>query len=319
MRTVVVLSGKGGTGKTSVTASLAMLLGGAGLHIVLADTDVDAANLPLLLRPDPLEEHDFQGGEVAVVDPASCDGCSLCREHCRFGAITMERGPSGDVTARILPSCEGCAVCSLVCPREAISMHPRTTGRWSVGQTRLGTLVHGSLEPGGENSGKLVTRVRQEAEALARQEGASVVLVDGPPGTGCPVIAAMSGADLVVAVTEPTRSARSDLLRLLDLADHFGIETGLVLNKADLCEDEARDVEEAARRRHVTLLGRIPYDESIPRGLSSGRIAVECSPRTSEALDSINRRLLELLGPTGGPILPLHPRTLDPAQEEIIP
>ncbi len=136
---------------------------------------------------------------------------------------------------------------------------------------------------------------------------------------GAGVRAAMSGADLVVAVTEPTRSARSDLLRLLDLADHFGIETGLVLNRADLCEDEARGIEEAARDRHVALLGRIPYDESIPRGLSSGRVAVECSPRTSEALGTINRRLLELLGPAGGPALPLHPRTLDHAQEEIIP
>ena len=319
MKTVVVLSGKGGTGKTSVTASLAELFSRSAVPLVLADTDVDAANLPLLLRPEPVEEHPFEGGEVAVVDPDLCDGCSLCHTHCRFGAISMVADPGNRLTARILPSCEGCAVCSVVCPQEAITMHTRTTGRWSVGRTRLGTLVHGSLEPGGENSGKLVTQVRREAEARARSEGASLVLVDGPPGTGCPVIAAMSGADLALAVTEPTRSARADLERLLDLARHFGVEAGVVLNKATLSPDEARAIEETSGRYGVALLGRIPYDESIPRGLPFGRTAVQCGPRLARALATIHRNLVELLGPMAGPALPLHPRTLEHEREEITP
>ncbi|HHQ49481.1 MAG TPA: 4Fe-4S dicluster domain-containing protein, partial [Acidobacteria bacterium] len=223
MKTVVVLSGKGGTGKTSVTAALAALESRAGTRLVLADADVDAANLPILLDPRNVEEHTFIGGELAVVAPDACNGCTLCHQHCRFGAIRMVPREDGPDLARILDTCEGCAVCSVVCPEAAIVMEPRNAGSWAVGETRFGPLVHATLSAGGETSGKLVTEVRKRAAELAGETASPLVLVDGPPGIGCPVIAAMSGADLVVAVTEPTPSARADLDRLLNVARHFDV------------------------------------------------------------------------------------------------
>lgn len=305
MKTVVVLSGKGGTGKTSVTASLAVLESRAGTRLVLADADVDAANLPLLIRPEDFEEETFVGGELAVVDAGACNGCTLCHEHCRFDAIRMIGREDGPELARILDTCEGCAVCSVVCPEAAITMRPRVAGRWAVGNTRLGPLVHATLSAGGETSGRLVTQVRKRAAELAGRSSAPVVLVDGPPGIGCPVIAAMSGADLVVAVTEPTPSARADLERLLGVAGHFQVDTAAVLNKYDLNPGLAEELAGELEHRGVRVLGRIPYDPSIVSCQRRGLTPVECEGPAARALTDIHRRFHELLGPLPSHVLPL--------------
>ncbi len=305
MKTVVVLSGKGGTGKTSVTASLAALEAGSGTRLVLADCDVDAANLPLLLQPQDTEEETFMGGEIAVVDAEACNGCTLCHEHCRFGAIRMVSRQDGPDLARILDTCEGCAVCSVVCPENAITMHPRAAGTWAVGETRFGPLVHATLSAGGETSGKLVTQVRKRAAELAGQLAAPLVLVDGPPGIGCPVIAAMSGVDLVVAVTEPTPSAQADLERLLTVAEHFEVPTAAVLNKADLNADLADRLSREMAERGVTVLGRVPYDPSIVDCQRRGLTPAECGGPAAEAMRPIHEQFQELLGPVPAYVLPL--------------
>jgi len=305
MKTVVVLSGKGGTGKTSVTASLAALETGAGTRLVLADGDVDAANLPLLLQPEDTETQTFVGGEIAVVDADLCNGCTLCHEHCRFGAIRMVPREGGPELARILDTCEGCAVCSVVCPEEAIVMQPRAAGTWAVGTTRFGPLVHATLSAGGETSGKLVTQVRKRASELAGELAVPLVLVDGPPGIGCPVIAAMSGVDLVVAVTEPTPSARADLERLLTVAGHFEVPVAAVLNKADLNDSLADELARDMTARGVTLLGRVPYDPSVVDCQRNGLTPPECGGPAADALLSIQRELRALLGPLPTHLLPV--------------
>ena len=293
MKTVVVLSGKGGTGKTSVTASLAMFEARSGTSLVIADADVDASNLPLLLRPDVIESQTFIGGEIAVVDAAACSAHGACVTHCRFHAIHLDdaHGP-----ARIdAAACEGCAVCTLVCPEKAISMVPREAGTWSIGESRFGPMTYAELSSGGENSGKLVTQVRQSAASRARERDADLVLVDGPPGTGCAVIAAMTGADLVVAVTEPTPSARSDLERLLRLARHFRCPAGVVFNKADLNADFVEATAQELSAQGVALLGSVPYNEGVPACIGRGLCPAECGGPVAEALEQVHNRIRALL------------------------
>lgn len=293
MKTVVVLSGKGGTGKTSVTASLAMFEARSGASLVIADADVDASNLPLLLQPGVIESHPFIGGEIAVVDAAACSAHGACVTNCRFDAIHLAdaHGP-----ARIdAAACEGCAVCTLVCPEEAISMVPRRAGTWSTGESRFGPMAYAELGPGGENSGKLVTQVRQAATSLARERGAGLVLVDGPPGTGCAVIAAMTGADLVVAVTEPTPSARSDLERLLKLARSFRCPAGVVFNKADLNTGFVEATAEELSAKDVALLGSIPYSQDVPACIGRGLCPAECGGPVAEALEKVHGRIRALV------------------------
>ncbi len=293
MRTIAVLSGKGGTGKTSVTASLAAIEARSGTRLVIADADVDAANLPLLLDPEVTQQHEFIGGEIAVVDPEACEGSGRCEEHCRFAAITAG---DGTAPARVDPTrCEGCAVCTVVCPAQAITMTPRVAGWWAHGETRFGPLVFARLGVGGENSGKLVTQVRRTADELARERWADLVLIDGPPGTGCPVIAAMTGVDLVVAVTEPTPSARSDLERLLRLTRHFHCPVGVVFNKADLNPELVRSTAGELAARGVAVLGDLPYDERVASCLGRGLCAAECEGPVAAALADVHRKLRDLL------------------------
>jgi len=299
VKTVVVLSGKGGTGKTSVTAALAALEAAAGRTIVLADTDVDAANLHLLLEPTVLERNDFVGGQVARVDPATCRGHGECAAHCRFDAIRIAASPEGP-RASIDPTlCEGCAVCTLVCPERAIAMHDEVAGSWRIGMTALGPMVDARLGSGGENSGKLVTRVRQAARDEAERTGAELVLMDGPPGVGCPVIAAVTGTDLVVAVTEPTPPARSDLQRLITLARHFNVPVAVVVNKADLNPEMAAALEASLAMAGVEVLGRIPYDEAIPRAQTEGRTPLEAGEGPRKALEAIHGRFRAVLEGAG--------------------
>ena len=232
MRQLVVLSGKGGTGKTTVTAALAHLAS-RETSVVLADADVDAANLELLLSPTRKEQHTFTSGQLAVIDEALCAGCGTCEAVCRFDAVHPP-ARAGDFAFRVDASaCEGCAACHYQCPEDAIRMEPRRSGLWFRSETRFGPLLHARVFAGQENSGKLVTLVKQQARDLARRTGRELVLVDGPPGIGCPVIAAVSGADLALMVAEPSVSGIDDLRRALATARRFRVPSLVVINKAD--------------------------------------------------------------------------------------
>lgn len=273
-REVTVISGKGGTGKTTVTASLAQL----ATNKVLADNDVDAADLHLLLAPAIREAHDFVGGTKARIEPAGCIGCGKCAEACHFDAISLD-GPGNDIvrqTYRIEPlACEGCGLCPLVCPVEAIESKPNVTGCWYVSGTANGPMVHARLGFAEENSGRLVAQVRNRAGELAGEVGAELILGDGPPGTGCPVIASVSGSDLVLIVTEPTVSGVHDMERVMQLAAHFGVPTAVVVNKADLNADQARRIEDIANARGSRVIGRVPFDRAVNDALMAGKTVIE--------------------------------------------
>ncbi|HNT75623.1 MAG TPA: ATP-binding protein [Anaerolineae bacterium] len=264
MRQLVVLSGKGGTGKTTVTAALAHLAAQTR-PIVLADADVDAANLGLLLAPITEETRDFTGGRIASIDPAGCIACGRCAEVCRFDAVRPGNAYAIDPIA-----CEGCAACCYECPVQAITMTPQRAGQWFVAATRYGPLYHAHLFAGQENSGKLVTLVKQMARLRALDSEADLLLVDGPPGIGCPVIAALSGADGALIVTEPTVSGAHDLERALSLAAHFNIPALVLLNKADLGPTQAEAIVAHCAARNVPLVGRLPYDPTVTEAMVRG-------------------------------------------------
>ncbi len=232
MKQLVVLSGKGGAGKTCVTAALAHLAMTTPppWRVVLVDADVDAANLELLAAPTRLHQEAFSGGQVAAIDPLACIQCGQCEQVCRYQAITQHDGQFM-VNPR---ACEGCAACYYLCPTGAITRTPRQAGTWSEADSRLGPLFYAALYPGEENSGKLVHRVRAQGHAHAMAHAADLLLIDGPPGTGCPVISALNQADYCLLVTEPSCSGQHDLQRILDLAAHFRVPAAVVVNKADL-------------------------------------------------------------------------------------
>jgi MinD superfamily P-loop ATPase len=269
MKEIVVLSGKGGTGKTSLTAVFSTLMDRA----VLVDCDVDAANLHLLLHPVVEARHDFTGGAKAHVDAAACGACGVCVDLCRAEAIHLD-----DVAAVDALHCEGCGVCAHVCPSGAISLTPRVSGQWFVSSTGNGPMFHARLSPGQDNSGKLVSVLRQAARARAAQDGAPWILVDGPPGSGCPVISSLTGADYVVLITEPTVSGYADLRRAAVVADHFRVPTGVVVNKADLNPEIAGRIENYAAETRRDLLGRIAYDAAFTRAQRSGTVVLHEAP-----------------------------------------
>jgi MinD superfamily P-loop ATPase len=274
MKELVILSGKGGTGKTSVTASFAALAKNA----VFADADVDAADLHLVLNPEIQSRHEFRSGHEAVIRQADCLRCGACLAHCRFDAVWMDGKDAGEATFRIDPSvCEGCGVCVAFCPAHAIDFPERSCGEWYVSHTRFGPLVHARLNPGSENSGKLVTQVRTEARRLAERDGKEWIIVDGPPGIGCPVIASLTGADAVLTVTEPTVSGEHDLARVLKLARHFGVSVFVCVNKWDINPDAATRIEEHAATDGATILPRIPYDCAVTAAQINGQSVVEFS------------------------------------------
>lgn len=263
MRQLVVVSGKGGAGKTTVAAALGALAARES-PVVLVDADVDASNLELLLAPNLVEEKPFWAGQVAVIDPDECQGCGICWSLCRFDAV--EPPPEADLAGEYridATACEGCAACMHACPFEAIRMEPVQAGLRLRSDSRLGPLFHARLFAGRENSGKLVTAVRRSARELATKRGDALVLIDGPPGIGCPLIAAISGADLALVVTEPTVSGAHDLGRVLGVAEYFGVPAAVVINKADLNPPRVRAIESTCRDRGVPLAGRLPYDERI--------------------------------------------------------
>jgi MinD superfamily P-loop ATPase len=267
MKELVIISGKGGTGKTSVTGSFAALAKNA----VLADCDVDAADLHLLLNPNVREVHDFYSGHEAFIREVYCTGCGLCKELCRFDAVE-----AADSVFRIDPvACEGCGVCVKFCPQKAIDFPNALCGKWFVSQTRHGNMVHARLEIAAENSGKLVSTVRKQAAEIAAAIKAEWLLIDGPPGTGCPVIASITGAGAVLAVTEPTLSGEHDLLRALKLTRHFKIPTFISVNKWDINPEMTGQIETAATEAGATVLARIPYDASITQAQIQGLSVVE--------------------------------------------
>ena len=274
IRELVVLSGKGGTGKTSVTASLAAL----AEEPALADCDVDASNLPLVLDPRIRRRETFTGGLRARIKPGHCNACGKCEELCRFDAIFFEGPGNGHVprTFRVDPSaCEGCGVCAHFCAEHAIELAPADGGEWFVSDTRFGPLVHARLRPGQGNSGKLAALVREQARAAARAAGRQLLLIDGPPGVGCPVMASLTGASLLLAVTEPTPSGEHDLERVLALARHFEIPAWVCVNKHDLNPAMTARIERRAAELGATVAGRIPYDPAVTGAQRQGRPVVE--------------------------------------------
>jgi MinD superfamily P-loop ATPase len=259
MKELVVISGKGGTGKTTLLGSFAALAG----RSVLADCDVDAPDLYLLLHPEISHQEEFRGGHVAVIDPARCTRCGRCGEVCRLEAITP------DLTVEPL-DCEGCGACQVVCPADAIELRERVAGDWFRGQTQYGPMVYARLRPAEENSGKLVTLVRREARAWAEREEIELLLTDGPPGIGCPVIATLGNADLALVVTEPTPSGLHDLERALSLCRHFRVPAVVCVNKWDLNPDLDRAIRTYCEAHEVAVTVGIPFDEAVPRTIAKG-------------------------------------------------
>lgn len=305
MKEIVVLSGKGGTGKTSLLGSMACL----AENKVLADCDVDAADLHLLLDPVPRSENAFRSGVKARVVAQECSGCGTCHELCRFDAIEMA-GSAGVNTM----ACEGCGVCACFCPEQAIRLDKNHCGTWYISDTEYGPLVHAQLFAGEENSGKLVSFVKRQARQLAEESGAELMLVDGAPGIACPVIASLAGADLVLAVTEPTLSGWHDLERVLSLTDHFRIQTFVCLNKWDLNPQMAEALTSSCRARGVEVLGRIPFDAAVVQAQLQGRPVVLSDCPAATAMASIWAALQARLatagtslstGRIGVPLMPL--------------
>lgn len=286
MKEVVIISGKGGTGKTSVTGALAAIA--AATHkIVVTDADVDAPDLHLLLQPAVQKRERFISGWMARIKSGHCTACSKCEELCRFDAISFT-GPGNGVVDRTFvvdPSaCEGCGVCAEFCQDKAIEMSEADRGEWFISDTRFGPFVHARLDPGAANSGKLVSLVRRKARELATGEQRSLILTDGAPGVGCPVIASLTGAAVALIVTEPTPAGWHDTARVLDLTDHFRIPSALVINKWDLHPEQADTIERQANMRNCRVLGRIGFDPAVVRALDSLKTIPEAlpGPKTEE-------------------------------------
>jgi len=265
MQEVVVLSGKGGTGKTSIVGSFAAL----EKSKVLVDCDVDAATLHLLLQPAIREKHEFWSGQVAVINEEKCTQCGLCQEQCRFAAIK-------DFNVDAL-SCEGCGFCSHICSAEAITMKENMAGYWFISDTKYGSLVHARLGIAQENSGKLVALVRQRARQMAEKSGVNYIVSDGPPGIGCPVISSLSGANLALLVTEPTLSGIHDLERVLGVCYHFSVPALVCINKYDINEDNTRQIEKFCLGQGVEVAARIPFDNTVTQAIVAGLPVVEYS------------------------------------------
>ncbi len=272
VKEIVVISGKGGTGKTSLVAAFAVL----AQRAVIADCDVDAADLHLILSPDVREKNEFRSGQEAMIRAADCIGCGACLAWCRFDAIRMNGQGAGETAFSVDPiACEGCGVCARFCPAKAIDLSERRCGEWTVSETRCGPMIHARLGVATENSGKLVSLVRREARRVAAEQNRSLILVDGPPGIGCPVIASLTGADHVLVATEPTLSGKHDLERVQDLTLHFGIPTAVSVNKWDLSPEMTQRIEDKARRTGARVLGRVRYDAGVTRAQMQARAVVE--------------------------------------------
>jgi MinD superfamily P-loop ATPase len=272
MRELVIISGKGGTGKTSLTAAFAALAA-REQRSILCDADVDAADLHLLTQPDIRRRTDFMGGSKAQINPDLCTGCGTCHSLCRFDAIS-ERFEVDPIR------CEGCGVCVDFCPVQAIDFPVQRCGEWYISDTRLGPMVHARLGIAEENSGKLVSLVRKEVRQLAETSDRDLIITDGPPGIGCPVIAAIGGATALVIVVEPTVSGLHDMERVIDLAAHFQVPGMIVVNKFDLNLEMTEVIEKSAHSRNVTLVGRVPFDPVFTHSMVEGKTLFEYGDET---------------------------------------
>jgi MinD superfamily P-loop ATPase len=272
MKQLTILSGKGGTGKTSITASFAVLAKKA----VVADCDVDAPDLHMLLHPKVIKEQEFMGSKLACIDKTKCTKCGLCKENCNFGAVTSDL----EIDAI---SCEGCGVCEAVCPVGAITLAQRVSGRAFVSKIRYGFMSHALLNPGESNSGKLVTLVRQNAKVLAEKEGCDLIIIDGSPGIGCPVIASVTGVDAALVVTEPSLSGIHDLERVLELLDHFNVVPFVCINMYDINVGNTNRILSFCDEHRIEVAGIIPFSMEVTEAMVNGKTIVEYSPASGVA------------------------------------
>jgi MinD superfamily P-loop ATPase len=277
MKQLTILSGKGGTGKTSITASFAVL----AKHAVVADCDVDAPDLHMLLHPEKVEMREFKGSKVAVIDDTKCLKCGLCREKCVFDAITY------DLRVDAI-ACEGCGVCTIACPEHAMTLVERISGSAYISKTKYGFMAHAMLYPGESNSGKLVTLVRQNARMVAEKENCDLVIIDGSPGIGCPVIASITGVDAGLVVTEPTLSGIHDLERVLQLLDHFNVAPFVCVNMFDINMNNTEKISSFCRENGIEVVGRIPFNPKVTEAMINGKTIVEYSPRSAVAVEIQN-------------------------------
>ena len=286
MREILILSGKGGTGKTTLTAAFAHL---ASNHVI-CDLDVDAPDLHLILQPDTHSVEPFESGHEAIIRPEDCERCGTCLDACRYDAI------QGDDPPVVNPlKCEGCKLCVALCPADAITWSPNHCGDWYQSDSRFGPMVHAQLFPAEENSGRLVALLRKQARILAEAQGLDLILSDGPPGIGCPVIAALSGTDMAVIVTEPTVSGRHDLERVLELCHHFKIRTGVIINKCDLNLDQANAIKAYCQAQQLPLIGEMPYARVFTEAMIQGQTVTEFQPEgAGAAVEAIWNNLLKL-------------------------
>ena len=284
MKELVVLSGKGGTGKTSLTACFALLAN----KPVIADCDVDAADLHLVLSPTPRERHIFLSGHQAVIRPDDCCNCDICLPLCRFEAISLGRAADGSETYVVDPTaCEGCGVCIESCPTDAIDFPDRRCGEWMISDAACGPMVHARLGVAAENSGKLVTTVRQQARRIAEAGEHDLIIVDGPPGIGCPVIASVTGATQVLLVTEPSVSGEHDLERVLALTRHFGIPSAVCVNKWDINPEMTARIEDMARRAGARVVGRVRYDASVTCAQVEARAVIQTNSPCADDIRAV--------------------------------
>ncbi len=286
MKQITVLSGKGGTGKTTITASFAAL----AHDIVIADCDVDAPDLHMLLHPQLMKTQEFKGPKLAVIDRANCTRCSLCQKSCRFDAVkeSLEIDPF---------SCEGCGVCVILCPEETISLQERISGYAFISKTDYGIMSHARLNPGEANSGKLVTLVRHNARQTAEEEKRDLILIDGPPGIGCPVIASVTGVDAGLIVTEPSMSGIHDLKRALQLLNHFNILPLVCINKYDINKENTEKIVEFCEKSNIDVVGKIFFDPVVTEAMVAGKTVVEHSPgnMVSREIKNTWKRVLSVL------------------------
>ncbi|MDI6890275.1 MAG: ATP-binding protein [Thermodesulfovibrionales bacterium] len=281
MKQIVIISGKGGTGKTVLTASFAAL----ATNKVMVDCDVDAADLHLLLQPEIKERHEFRSGVTAMIDKELCQECGECISVCRFDAIS-----ENFIVDPI--SCEGCTICSYVCPAGAITLEENISGEWFISDTKYGPLVHAKLGIAEENSGKLVSVVRQKAKEIAEKENLDYVIIDGPPGIGCPVIASLSNVDLAMIVTEPTLSGIHDMERVAKVSKHFGIPTKVVINKFDINPENSEDIKRICQKEDIEVLAHLPFSQRVSESIVQGIPLVEfCNDRIVEDISLLWERI----------------------------
>ena len=269
MKEIVVISGKGGTGKTSITASFAYL---GGKDVVVADCDVDAADMFLLMQPDFAKSEDFFSGEIAMINQDKCTKCGKCADVCRFDAI-----PVINDSYVVQPlDCEGCGYCARVCPEDAITNKSQNVGKWYISNTKVeNTMVHARLGIGADNSGKLVAKVKNEAKQIAKENNKNYIIIDGSPGIGCPVVSSLSGANFVVLVTEPTVAGLHDLKRVYKLVKKFNIEAGCIINKSDLNTKVTGEIEDFLKEENIIHISNLPYDETFTTAMTFGKTIVE--------------------------------------------